>query len=606
MDSSEIGSGKYGEVLLAKLDGSSQTPTSVAVKELRTVGTRGVRRRVALRLARELKIWAKASHPHVLQLVGYYLSDNYEIARLISPFMTNGNVSQYLQKSEVGVVKRLDVANVLMNDGLQAVLCDFGLASFVEESGISSGLTTSRTIGGSIRYMSPELHLEEEAKHTLESDIWAWGCTAFEIVTDCAPYYTVKGDSGIIMAFIRRDPPGSTETLMSRLVDETAADAPPAFQSLPDCLTNCWAFDKKQRPRMPSILRRVFQDTSVEETRLVGSTLERICLRRLKYFNFFPSLTHNFLDNLIGRSRPAPDWVASPRGSGARNHGDRNRVHVRNIPYQAGRQDLEVLFSSAGNIVKADINLPIDIHATSSGTIVFESPEDADRAIQIFNGYYWVGQNLEVRELYVGNLPYQVTPQSLAELFRAAGNVLRVRVNISPYGHAQGSGTVVFGSVREAQTVMQMFNGYKWYERRLEVREHKPQLPGVYSNSTPPISATNVVSPSIGGNKNGSYQQTETPSRQIIVRNLPWSTANVDLVELFDNAGNVELAEVLFDGDRPKDVGIVQFARTEEAETAIAKFQGYMYGGRPMDLAFNDRWHTFTSIATKGWVTFTR
>lgn len=50
---------------------------------------------------------------------------------------------------------------------------------------------------------------------------------------------------------------------------------------------------------------------------------------------------------------------------------------------------------------------------------------------------------------------------------------------------------------------------------------------------------------------------------------LPWSTANVDLVELFDNAGNVELAEVLFDGDRPKDVGIVQFARTEEAETAI-------------------------------------
>ncbi|KAG8955081.1 hypothetical protein FRC04_009538 [Tulasnella sp. 424] len=536
-----------------------------------------------------------------------------------------------------------------MNDGLQAVLCDFGLASFVEESGISSGLTTSRTIGGSIRYMSPELHLEEEAKHTLESDIWAWGCTAFEIVTDCAPYYTVKGDSGIIMAFIRRDPPGSTETLMSRLVDETAADAPPAFQSLPDCLTNCWAFDKKQRPRMPSILRRVFQDTSVEETRLVGSTLERICLRRLKYFNFFPSLTHNFLDNLIGRSRPAPDWVASPRGSGARNHGDRNRVHVRNIPYQAGRQDLEVLFSSAGNIVKADINLPIDIHATSSGTIVFESPEDADRAIptEIFNGYYWVGQNLEVREyrgtrtrsnavsvrasigpgspsrtdrslplpegsfhfghqLYVGNLPYQVTPQSLAELFRAAGNVLRVRVNISPYGHAQGSGTVVFGSVREAQTVMQMFNGYKWYERRLEVREHKPQLPGVYSNSTPPISATNVVSPSIGGNKNGSYQQTETPSRQIIVRNLPWSTANVDLVELFDNAGNVELAEVLFDGDRPKDVGIVQFARTEEAETAIAKFQGYMYGGRPMDLAFNDRWHTFTSIATKGWVTFTR
>lgn len=57
----------------------------------------------------------------------------------------------------------------------------------------------------------------------------------------------------------------------------------------------------------------------------------RICLRGLKYFNSLPSLTHNFLDNLIGGGRPALDWVASPRGSGARNHGDRNRVHVRNV-----------------------------------------------------------------------------------------------------------------------------------------------------------------------------------------------------------------------------------------------------------------------------------
>ncbi|KAG8955085.1 hypothetical protein FRC04_009542 [Tulasnella sp. 424] len=112
MDSSEIGCGRYGEVLLATLDGSSQTPILVAVKELRAVGTRGVRKRMALRLARELKIWAKANHPHVLQLVGYYLSDNYEIAQLISPFMTNGNVSQYLENLEVGVHKRLDIVSL--------------------------------------------------------------------------------------------------------------------------------------------------------------------------------------------------------------------------------------------------------------------------------------------------------------------------------------------------------------------------------------------------------------------------------------------------------------------------------------------------------------
>ncbi|KAG8919986.1 hypothetical protein FRC00_010646, partial [Tulasnella sp. 408] len=77
------------------------------------------------------------------------------------------------------------------------------------------------------------------------------------------------------------------------------------------------------------------------------------------------------------------------------------------------------------------------------------------------------------------------------------------------------------------------------------------------------------------------------PSQQIMVRNLPWSTANEDLVELFETTGNVELAEILFDGTRSKGAGVVQFTQTEEAETAI-------------DVSFNDRWHTFTPTAAKG------
>ena len=85
---------------------------------------------------------------------------------------------------------------------------------------------------------------------------------------------------------------------------------------------------------------------------------------------------------------------------------------------------------------------------------------------------------------------------------------------------------------------------------------------------------------------------------------LPWSTANEDLVELFETTGQVELAEILYDGTRSKGCGVVQFAQVPEAETAIgtcwcllyvfaeefliiylsrtAKFQQYMYGGRPL------------------------
>ena len=50
---------------------------------------------------------------------------------------------------------------------------------------------------------------------------------------------------------------------------------------------------------------------------------------------------------------------------------------------------------------------------------------------------------------------------------------------------------------------------------------------------------------------------------------MPWSTANEDLVELFETTGHVELAEILYDGTRSKGAGVVQFSQAEEAETAI-------------------------------------
>lgn len=63
---------------------------------------------------------------------------------------------------------------------------------------------------------------------------------------------------------------------------------------------------------------------------------------------------------------------------------------------------------------------------------------------------------------------------------------------------------------------------------------------------------------------------------------LPWATANEDLVELFETTGQVVLAEVLFDGGRAKGMGIVQFKEIDEATEACTKFTGYVYGGRPL------------------------
>lgn len=66
---------------------------------------------------------------------------------------------------------------------------------------------------------------------------------------------------------------------------------------------------------------------------------------------------------------------------------------------------------------------------------------------------------------------------------------------------------------------------------------------------------------------------------------LPWSTSNEDLVELFETVGAVSVAEILYDGTRSKGEGIVQFGETAEAQTASEKFTGYMYGGRPLGMS---------------------
>jgi RNA recognition motif-containing protein len=68
---------------------------------------------------------------------------------------------------------------------------------------------------------------------------------------------------------------------------------------------------------------------------------------------------------------------------------------------------------------------------------------------------------------------------------------------------------------------------------------------------------------------------------------LPWSTSNDDLVELFQTIGTVDRAEIQYEvNGRSRGAGVVQFTSQTDAATAIEKFQGYAYGGRPLGLDY--------------------
>ncbi|KZT53107.1 hypothetical protein CALCODRAFT_511644 [Calocera cornea HHB12733] len=73
-------------------------------------------------------------------------------------------------------------------------------------------------------------------------------------------------------------------------------------------------------------------------------------------------------------------------------------------------------------------------------------------------------------QLYVGNLPYRVRWQDLKDLFRKAGTVLRADVSLGSDNRSRGYGTVLLATAEDAGRAIDMFNGYVWQTRTLEVR----------------------------------------------------------------------------------------------------------------------------------------
>lgn len=79
-------------------------------------------------------------------------------------------------------------------------------------------------------------------------------------------------------------------------------------------------------------------------------------------------------------------------------------------------------------------------------------------------------------KLYVGNLSYQTTEQSLRELFMQAGNVNSVALIKEPgTQRSKGFAFVEMGSQSDVQKAISMFNGYTLDERQLTVSLARPR-----------------------------------------------------------------------------------------------------------------------------------
>ncbi|TNY23469.1 hypothetical protein DMC30DRAFT_414157 [Rhodotorula diobovata] len=267
-----------------------------------------------------------------------------------------------------------------------------------------------------------------------------------------------------------------------------------------------------------------------------------------------------------------------PVGGGSGRH-----LYVQGLPYTVGWQDLKDLFRAAGSIIRADVKMAPDGSHTGTGTVIYETPQDAQNAIAMYNGFEFQGSVLEVRE--------DRFPLAFAGGRGGFGGGFGAR---GGFGGGFG-GRGGFGGAAA-------FGGHAGFGT--------PGMYGAAAGGFPGAAAGAFGAPGmgVGAPGMGAFAGLPTgpaagvgsvlpPSQQIYVRNLPWSTSNEDLVELFATCGTVNNAEVLFEHGRSKGAGVVELGSIEEATTAKDRFNGYMYGGRPLAIDYNARPHTFAAPA---------
>ncbi|KDQ13368.1 hypothetical protein BOTBODRAFT_33689 [Botryobasidium botryosum FD-172 SS1] len=200
--------GGYSECFL----GTFLERNRIALKRLRVCDPHDPEREIKL-IFHECRVWQELRHPNILPFLGLAKIDS--INYMVSPFMKNGNVLDYLRKSpDIDRLKLIaqiasgirylhnhaplvihgDIrsANVLVNDCGDACISDFGLSEICEnETPVQR--STAWVLAGNLRWQSPEIITAEmvtEARRTTASDVFSFGRTMYEVRQ---PFYISVG-----------------------------------------------------------------------------------------------------------------------------------------------------------------------------------------------------------------------------------------------------------------------------------------------------------------------------------------------------------------------------------------------------------------------------
>ncbi|KAK1216068.1 hypothetical protein PQX77_021299 [Marasmius sp. AFHP31] len=247
--------GGFGDVWKGVIGGSDgQIVCLKVVKVYLTSDIQGLFREYL----REAIVWRQLKHPNVLPFHGIYYSESESQFCLVSPWMENGNLLQYLKATRTEKVNRLtlvhDVAaglaylhirkvvhgdlkgvNVLITPDGHACLADFGLSRIADTQALRLTSSTSRP-AGTARWMSPEM-LNGVSGPTKESDVYAFGCVCYEIFTSLSPFHELPNEMAVAIQVVVHNKRPERPQGIAVLTDEMWR-----------VMKSCWHIDPRSRP----------------------------------------------------------------------------------------------------------------------------------------------------------------------------------------------------------------------------------------------------------------------------------------------------------------------------------------------------------------------
>src|SRR4051794_446098 len=216
-----LGEGATGAVYLAR-DASGD---AVALKLLASDLSHDERFR--RRFLREMQLVVGVEHPHVVRVLrsgedqGFlYIAMTYveavDLRELLcregplAPERAVAIVTQVAQALDAahaaGIVHRdVKPANILVAEGDEALLCDFGLA---RHEASSDSLTGERGLLGTVAYVAPEQIENQSVDH--RADVYALGCVLLECLTGEAPFPR-DTELGVLYAHLNERAPAVSE-----------------------------------------------------------------------------------------------------------------------------------------------------------------------------------------------------------------------------------------------------------------------------------------------------------------------------------------------------------------------------------------------------------